>query len=725
MIRDDPPLRMLALTADVPRRPGTRSIFFEHDLLVGKVATSEGAVRILAIALNVNSRDGEWDSDARVLVHCNGAGGKLRCDEPLVLEKVDSVVTLSREFAAVIQLKQHPLQDYVYCPTLRVKAPPTPVRSSRTMDTIKRTYNGSQVAAIEHVLSDPNPFQFIQGPPGTGKTKTIIGLLSVILAQIGSTAAMRSAGPQYHPPRILLCAPSHAAVDEILLRVIRGQLMIYGDRDATVVPSIVRVGQPENVDERVRCVHIDNLAAAGEFWSPNPPASASEKDKDPKRAGAAAENPLTAMVTKRARLEVVRKEVQQLQRLAAADPDHARRTRGELNDLVIEQLALLKAIDELGGAVGRQRKDNDAVKSDLMRRANIVGCTLAGAGADLLSDYQQGFDYLIVDEACQAVEAACLIPLRYQPRKYIYVGDPRQLPAVLFAKSSLGNTYSTSIFDRFAAAGVPVQMLSVQYRMHPLIAEFPSRMFYDGQLKNGENTLLPSWVPPYSSPATAPSLADAVLGPICFVDVERPSGSRGSRYDNEDEAKVTAAICRRMLQIHGPSGFRGSDIAVLTFYNRQKTVMSKQLATMFTGERPMIEVSSVDGFQGREADVIIISCVRSRDGVGFLADMRRLNVAITRAKKALIIVGNQDNLVSNKGWKDVLDFYREKGRIVVVKDPNTLAGEAWALGRGTNPPAPQAPARPAKAPERPQQPAPARPAPTNLTSENYKKPRLN
>jgi hypothetical protein len=316
---------------------------------------------------------------------------------------------------------------------------------------------------------------------------------------------------------------------------------------------------------------------------------------------------------------------------------------------------------------------------DALKRAEVVCATCSGAGSDMLE--KSSFPAVLIDEAAQATEPAALVPLCRGARVVALVGDHAQLPPTVLCRPADGSPgLAVSLFDRLARAGVPPLLLDVQYRMHPALAHFPSRAFYGGALRSG--TRAAHRPPPSGFPWPARYV------PLAFLPCDGAERSEGTSHVNAAEADAVAAICRGLLSTGELSA---SDIGVVTPYAAQVRVLRRALAPMrgpsAPGAPPALEVASVDGFQGREKEVIVFSAVRASasGGVGFLADPRRLNVMLTRAKRGLVVVGHWRTLAGERSfWGPWLEWAHDAGLVVgapprdVVKAAAVAAMEACA-----------------------------------------------
>jgi len=318
------------------------------------------------------------------------------------------------------------------------------------------------------------------------------------------------------------------------------------------------------------------------------------------------------------------------------------------------------ALETLVQKEGQQQggtPDVKAIKSKIINQADIVATTLSCCGMGLLSDLQHGFDTVIIDEAAQAVEVSTLIPLRYNCVRCILLGDEKQLPATVFSKLAQTFMYQRSFFERLIKSGHKAKMLTTQYRMHPTIALFPCAEFYGGRLENAQSTIDRNRRELGSGPSALP------IAPMRFFQVNgrEEMGSSHSLY-NDKEVEAIFHIFTRLLALSGGDENFGTNVGIIALYNEQV----KRLRDRFkkAGHRN-VDISTVDGFQGREKEIMFLSCVRGSNnegGLGFLRDERRINVAITRARDALYVVGCGPTLAKhNQMWAKLIDSCKGLG----------------------------------------------------------------
>lgn len=321
------------------------------------------------------------------------------------------------------------------------------------------------------------------------------------------------------------------------------------------------------------------------------------------------------------------------------------------------------------------------IRKNILDQADIVCCTLSGAGSQpvlevVLRITGFKFDAVIIDEAAQATEPLSLIPFKYNPKVVVMVGDPCQLPAIVFSSKAKNCNYDQSLFQRLQRLGHPVSMLETQYRMHPDIAQYSSARFYNNFLKTDSNILLSSsHVKPYhvhESGRYRPIVFHNIAYGVEFVT--------GSSIQNAEEAKYVLLLHKDLVK-HYPE--HAKDIGIIAPYQAQrKLLMSMFKSCVEPIDADAVEISTIDGFQGREKGIIILSCVRSarrskgRGGIGFLQDWQRLNVAITRAKYSLWIVGNAETLQNHQEWATLIKYIKQdKRNFITHSRPPLSIGE--------------------------------------------------
>lgn len=291
------------------------------------------------------------------------------------------------------------------------------------------------------------------------------------------------------------------------------------------------------------------------------------------------------------------------------------------------------------------RRIERQMRDDILDRAQVLCCTCIGVGHQLLDGRR--FSRVLLDEATQATEPASLVPLVRGARQIVLVGDHRQLPPTVISRRAENGGLRRSLFERLVAMGLEPMLLDTQYRMHPAISDFPNRTFYEGRLVDG--------ITPAERPNPAGLLWNDWEVPMAFLPINGDEllSPDGASKENPAEAGWVAKILENLLQA---GDLEEADIGIITPYAGQVRAIRDALPE----RNDSVEVHTVDGYQGREKEVIIFSCVRSNSNgtVGFLSDERRLNVALTRAKRGLIVIGDPDTLRNDQTWASWLDYIR-------------------------------------------------------------------
>ncbi|EXJ77147.1 hypothetical protein A1O3_10305 [Capronia epimyces CBS 606.96] len=534
-------------------------------------------------------------------------------DGKLWLVKLANDVTYKRMNQALTKLLKTPETSYTTLQRVLLGlSPPRAPDPERAKDIVfyDPTLNASQQDAIRFALSSPE-IALIHGPPGTGKTYTLIELILQLVRQ---------------NQRVLVCGPSNISVDNIVERL------------ALTSPStsIVRLGHPARLLPSVLNHSLEILTRTSE---------AAEIVSD------------------------VRKEMDEKQA-------SIRKTRNGR-----ERRAIYA---DLKGLRKEYREREARCIDGLVKGSKVVLSTLHGAGSHQLRSEQ--FDVLVIDEASQALEPQCWIPLAFgggSVRKLVLAGDHLQLPPTVKSTDNKENkadkkammktlveeltklavkdeeikaarnwSLETTMFDRLLAmygSGIK-RLLNTQYRMHEKIMRFPSDELYGGELVAADavKTRLLTDLP-YEVRAT-----EDTTEPLVFFDTqggdfpektEDDTGGQltrslllGDSKSNEMEGALAAVHVKNLIE----AGVREEDIAVVTPYNAQLAILSSLLKAKYAN----IELGSVDGFQGREKEAVVVSLVRSNaeHEVGFLGERRRLNVAMTRPKRHLCVIGDSETV---------------------------------------------------------------------------------
>ncbi|XP_042457876.1 uncharacterized ATP-dependent helicase C29A10.10c-like [Zingiber officinale] len=572
------------------------------------------------------------------------------------------------------------------------------------VDYLHRTFNPPQLAAIQwaamHTASgtnnrgakrqDPWPFTLVQGPPGTGKTHTVWGMLNVIhLVQYQHyyTALLKKLAPESYKqttevnlvnassgsidevlqnmdqsllrtlpklcpkPRMLVCAPSNAATDELLARVldrgfIDGEMKVYR-------PDVARVG----VDSQTRASQAVSVERRTEQLLQKGCNEVIKWLHDLKRR----EAELSQQISRLQRDLIIAAAAGMSQGSVGVDPD-VLAARDQNRDILLQHLAAaLESRDKVlvemsrfdileskfhSGTTFNMEDARANLEASFANEAEIVFTTVSSSGRKIFSRLAHGFDMVVIDEAAQASEVAVLPPLSLGAARCVLVGDPQQLPATVISKAAGTLLYSRSLFERFQQAGCPTLLLSVQYRMHPQIRDFPSRYFYQGRLTDSESI---------ANLDDEVYYRDPLLHPYAFFDIThgRESHRGGSvSYQNVHEAQFSLRLYEHLQKFVKSNGGKKLSVGIITPYKLQLKCLQREFDDVLKSEDGRdIYINTVDAFQGQERDVIIMSCVRaSNHGVGFVADIRRMNVALTRARRGLWVIGNANALMHSEDW---------------------------------------------------------------------------
>ena len=294
------------------------------------------------------------------------------------------------------------------------------------------------------------------------------------------------------------------------------------------------------------------------------------------------------------------------------------------------------------------------IRQSLFGEARVIACTLTGAANRVLEG--EKYSTLFIDEAAQALEAACWIAIRKAGR-VIFAGDHCQLPptvkSIAALKGGLGKTLMERIVEQKPEV---VTLLKVQYRMNEQIMRFSSDYFYNGEVET-------------ASGITHRSILDYDL-PMMWIDTEDVDGKEEFIGEscgriNRAEADLTLSTLQEYFDKIGKNRIleESIDVGIISPYRAQVQLLRKMIRQkeFFRPYRRLISVNTVDGFQGQERDIILISLVRSNDGgeIGFLRDLRRMNVAITRARMKLIILGNAATMTSHPFYRKLYEFIQK------------------------------------------------------------------
>jgi senataxin len=317
-----------------------------------------------------------------------------------------------------------------------------------------------------------------------------------------------------------------------------------------------------------------------------------------------------------------------------------------------------------GGGIEPSSSLVHELETHVLNSNHIILTTLGSAGGRSIEAASK-FKVIVIDEAAQSAEPSTLVALQLGSSHAILVGDPQQLPATIFSVSGRSTKYDRSLFQRLEECRHPVMMLNTQYRMHPIISEFPRHIFYEGMLLDGPNVQKPDF---------GGTLKTAIVGkfphikPFNIFDLDSKEERDGTSLSNTNEAQLALHLyCALDRETNGL--LAKSRVAVITPYSQQTALLHRLFEEQFgNAYSSRVEISTVDAFQGREAGLVIYSCVRAAGskGIGFLSDVQRMNVALTRAKYFLFVIARCRSIMVNPYWRNLVGYAREKSAIIAV-----------------------------------------------------------
>ena len=461
--------------------------------------------------------------------------------------------------------------------------------------------NPTQERAVNEVLWAKD-VAIVHGPPGTGKTTTLVEAINETL--------MRET-------QVLVCAQSNMAVDWISEKLV--------DRGV----NVLRIGNPTRVNDKMLGFTYERRFES----HPDYP-----------------------------QLWAIRKAIREL-----------RKNRKKGSENYHQKMERLKS---------RAAEIEIRINSELFGEARVIACTLVGSAHRLLEGMK--FGTLFIDEAAQALEAACWIPMRRASR-VILAGDHCQLPPTVKSIAALRAGLGKTLMERIAENKPEVvTLLKIQYRMNDEIMRFSSDGFYGGKVESAPQIKYRS-VLDYDHPITWIDTSNeenqiTIEGEDALEDSASTSSSISAANQNSDlnfkeqfvgesfgrinkaEAELTLLTLAEYFTKIGKQRVLSEsiDVGIISPYRAQVQYLKKLIKKyeFFKPYRRLISVNTVDGFQGQERDVILISLVRSNDEgqIGFLKDLRRMNVAMTRARMKLIILGNKDTMTQHPFYKKLWEY---------------------------------------------------------------------
>ena len=461
--------------------------------------------------------------------------------------------------------------------------------------------NPTQERAVNEVLWAKD-VAIVHGPPGTGKTTTLVEAINETL--------MRES-------QVLVCAQSNMAVDWISEKLV--------DRGI----NVLRIGNPTRVNDKMLGFTYE------------------------RRFESHADYP---------QLWAIRKAIREL-----------RKNRKKGSENYHQKMDRLKS---------RAAEIELRINAELFGEARVIACTLVGSAHHLLEGMK--FGTLFIDEAAQALEAACWIPMKRASR-VILAGDHCQLPPTVKSIAALRAGLGKTLMERIAENKPEVvTLLKIQYRMNDEIMRFSSDWFYGGKVESAPQIKYRS-VLDYDHPITWIDTSNeenqiTIEGEDAPEDSASTSSSVSAANQNSDlnfkeqfvgesfgrinkaEAELTLLTLAEYFTKIGKQRVLSEsiDVGIISPYRAQVQYLKKLIKKyeFFKPYRRLISVNTVDGFQGQERDVILISLVRSNDEgqIGFLKDLRRMNVAMTRARMKLIILGNKDTMTKHPFYKKLWEY---------------------------------------------------------------------
>lgn len=446
--------------------------------------------------------------------------------------------------------------------------------------------------------------------------------------------------------KLLVCAPSNAAVDELVMRFKKGIKTIDGSVQKL---SVIRLGRSDAINANVRDVTLEELVNAKLNLAVG------------KKSGEGDEVHKIMMKHKEAcdEFNTLRTKVDEAK--AKGKPVLPEQER-EFEVLRRKKQQLSNRIDAAKDSGDTMARDADLrrrhVQQELLNDAHVICATLSGSGHEMFQNLKIEFETVIIDEAAQSIELSALIPLKYGCSKCILVGDPKQLPPTVLSREAARFQYEQSLFVRMQANHPnDVHLLDTQYRMHPEISVFPSNAFYDGRLLDGAGMAKLRERPWHQS---------NIMGPYRFFDVQgaHQSAPQGHSLVNYAEIEVAISLFDRLITDCKGYDFKGK-VGIITPYKSQLRQLRFRFAQKYSESvLTSVEFNTTDAFQGRESEVIIFSCVRAsvNKGIGFLSDIRRMNVGITRAKSSLWVLGNSQSLMRGDFWAKLIQDARSRDR---------------------------------------------------------------
>ncbi len=473
--------------------------------------------------------------------------------------------------------------------------------------------NSSQQEAVKKALVSPL-FSLIHGPPGTGKTRTAV---EYIVQEVKRGR------------RVLATADSNTACDNLLSGLVKRGV------------RAVRVGHPARVDRELEEHSLFSLVKKLPAYS-----QVEKLWEEIIRLRGEQEKHLKP-------LPQWRRGMEDQEILEAAKRGEGR--RGVPASKILSMARWLEREEHIRKLVERAQKIENQAIQEVLDNAQVVVSTNIGSGSELLKD--KNFDVVVIDEGSQATEPSCLVAI-LRGRRLVMSGDHLQLPPTILSEEArpiLSRTLFERMMERYPDRS---SFLQVQYRMNEKIMAFSNWKFYEGRLiahpSVAQRTLSRLGISLCDglrwSKVVDPELPLLFLDTVLCSDKEEKQLPGSTSYYNPLEARIVEEIVKDFLMMKVPEDW----IGVITPYDDQVNLLAKSL--------PGIRVSTVDGFQGREKEIILLSLVRSnpQGEVGFLKDTRRLNVALTRACSKLVVIGDSATVSQEEIYREFIDFVKKE-----------------------------------------------------------------
>uniref|UniRef100_A0A146LZK9 Helicase sen1 n=4 Tax=Lygus hesperus TaxID=30085 RepID=A0A146LZK9_LYGHE len=481
------------------------------------------------------------------------------------------------------------------------------------------------------VIYEDYSISLIHGPPGTGKSTTITSIILHLLP------ILRKAHRKGPPPKILLCAPSNTAIDELCLKLldIRRKLP---EEDKF---KLTRVGNEKMMHPLVHEISSSALARRGLMSTPDP------------------ETLETEIMLLRARIQGFRNGLVS----SKAKPNEQQKYHDLIEKCETRLAFYGKTLANVKSGKApcnpdENRKLLNQEESSIITGAEIIATTLSSCSSrkisDALSDSTQ-FSCCIVDEATQATEPEILIPLHHDICHLVLVGDPQQLGPTVISKFAKERNFEWSLYHRLMNEWkeykvTPLYPLREQYRMHAEIVSFPSAKFYNAELKT-------------------PDFLQIALPFTSYHVISHVWPENANEESNDKEARFVVELVQKMC---ASEHFHKMTVGIIVPYQSQRALIANIMKDRRDRALDGVVVNTIDSFQGQEKDVIILSCVRTKR-IGFLADRQRLNVALTRAKRCLLVVGNFKALKNDEVWAAMIADAKSRDRFVEANPNDRIA----------------------------------------------------